>query len=286
MCSPCADSSSQTVDYIPSVAAISLGEVAGFEADEADETDEADEALGEFLLEGVVPLQNDQDALRTTSVGSAEYGAPVYGGTPKLRNHLEPGMLRALPLATLLSRFGRHLWIGSTATEQDYAQSILDKPIDDFLSHDWGTSGVEKYLSLLVLYNSRAAFMAGLLTMPFVLLLEWFFPDVFLFNTSEYEARDGKAIRIGPLWIVAMVVYWVVLLQWQAVREVAKVGKGVFLDKLCICQTDVEKKRDGIASLAGFLKESKRIVIAYSTRYISRIWCTFELASWINLQKD
>merc|ERR1740130_30394 len=57
----------------------------------------------------------------------------------------------------------------------------------------------------------------------------------------------------------------------------------VFLDKVCIHQTDLEKKQKGIDGLGGFLKRSKNVLVLWDASYFTRLWCTLEMAAALNL---
>jgi len=70
----------------------------------------------------------------------------------------------------------------------------------------------------------------------------------------------------------------VTLLSWKPQRH-------VFLDKICISQSDPELKKAGINSLGAFLKHSESMLILWDPTYISRLWTTFELAAFTYLQK-
>jgi hypothetical protein len=67
--------------------------------------------------------------------------------------------------------------------------------------------------------------------------------------------------------------YMLVLFSWQP-------RTGVFLDKVCIHQTDNNKKRKSIDSLGGFLRCSQEMLLLWDSTYFSRLWCTFELAAF------
>eukprot|EP00929_Paragymnodinium_shiwhaense_P033349 TRINITY_DN18325_c0_g1_i1.p1 TRINITY_DN18325_c0_g1~~TRINITY_DN18325_c0_g1_i1.p1 ORF type:complete len:453 (+),score=43.57 TRINITY_DN18325_c0_g1_i1:783-2141(+) len=60
----------------------------------------------------------------------------------------------------------------------------------------------------------------------------------------------------------------------------------VFLDKLCIHQTDEEKKSAGVLALGMFLRHSERLVCLWSPRYFCRLWCAYEWATWLYLGRD
>eukprot|EP00929_Paragymnodinium_shiwhaense_P010962 TRINITY_DN11607_c0_g1_i4.p1 TRINITY_DN11607_c0_g1~~TRINITY_DN11607_c0_g1_i4.p1 ORF type:complete len:526 (+),score=46.12 TRINITY_DN11607_c0_g1_i4:203-1780(+) len=79
-------------------------------------------------------------------------------------------------------------------------------------------------------------------------------------------------------------IWLLVFLRWQRIRDCLRSHpKLVFLDKLCIHQTDPELKAEGIYGLAGFLRASKTILVLWSPRYFTRLWCAYELAAWCSL---
>ena len=80
--------------------------------------------------------------------------------------------------------------------------------------------------------------------------------------------------------IPGYVVFVGLLFFWQRIRALLCGPKLVFLDRLCISQHDDDRKEQGILGLANFLDNSKSLTILWSPRYFSRVWCSFELASF------
>eukprot|EP00434_Breviolum_minutum_P010481 symbB.v1.2.009246.t1/scaffold586.1/size184225/2 len=87
------------------------------------------------------------------------------------------------------------------------------------------------------------------------------------------------------LWgtIFGFVMFFLTLLLWPT-RE------GVFLDACCIHQTNLRKKADGIRSMSGILKRSKRMLVLWDKTLggnqscqivVQRLWCMFELAAFL-----
>eukprot|EP00929_Paragymnodinium_shiwhaense_P070420 TRINITY_DN35666_c0_g1_i2.p1 TRINITY_DN35666_c0_g1~~TRINITY_DN35666_c0_g1_i2.p1 ORF type:complete len:385 (+),score=14.62 TRINITY_DN35666_c0_g1_i2:299-1453(+) len=86
--------------------------------------------------------------------------------------------------------------------------------------------------------------------------------------------------------LVGFVVFLFVFVFWQSLRQLWGKADTVFLDKLCIDQCDADNKKTGILGLAAFLKASDNIVVLWSERYFTRLWCTYELAAWCYLGKS
>lgn len=149
--------------------------------------------------------------------------------------------------------------------KEKYKLSKPTESFDEFLSHDWATSRWLKFMSLLMIHNSRAAAVTALLTSISIAILQVF----------EVLPSDS--------WIVFFVypVYWFVLLFWQRIRSIFFTPATIFLDKLCIAQHDEDLKLQGILGLAGFLDRSHQLTILWSHRYFSRMWCAYELATFL-----
>eukprot|EP00438_Fugacium_kawagutii_P030646 Skav221852 [mRNA] locus=scaffold1175:52834:54315:+ [translate_table: standard] len=141
---------------------------------------------------------------------------------------------------------------------------------DEFLSHDWETSRWYKLCAMLWIYNSQAAFVCTLLVSI----------CVGIFRATE--------VLPNALWtqLCVFLVFPVVLCFWQRVRSIFCRQKVVFLDKLCIAQHDEELKLKGIFGLAGFLDHSHQLTIFWSYRYFSRLWCTYEVATFLKTKKQ
>ena len=172
--------------------------------------------------------------------------------TRSLSVALEPSLLRGVPLHQALSRWGRH-WVSSEATHA-YELSRQTARLDNFLSHDWHTSGWKKFLALLVLFNSRAAAIASTgMTMLLAIL------------QSASIVPDGVWVTCSGYATFALV-----FLFWQRLRALVR-PRVVFLDKLCIAQHDPMLKERAILGLAAFLDSSDNLTVLWSPAYFRRL---------------
>mmetsp|Transcript_60977 Transcript_60977/g.142659 ORF Transcript_60977/g.142659 Transcript_60977/m.142659 type:complete len:588 (-) Transcript_60977:206-1969(-) len=195
----------------------------------------------------------DNKVDRTASMSSSLQSLPTV---------LEEDLVQGVPLRVCFSGWGRH-W--SPTARSGPKLSRRTHFFDNFLSHDWRTPRWLKYISMLVIFNSRAAAIASFITSLAIGLLRAFgvVPD------SAWTVVFGYAV------------FYVFLFFWQQMREVLLRPKIVFLDKLCIDQDDVQLKDKGIKGLAGFLDRTKKLTILWSPYYFSRLWCTYELATFL-----
>lgn len=175
-------------------------------------------------------------------------------------------LIRGVALHTCLSGLGRH-WrrpcFHNSGSEYDLSSRTLS--YDFFFSHDWGTKGWLKFISLLVLFNSRAATLA---TLAYSLLAAAVVPQGMGMLPSHWLPVSGYLV-------------FLFLVSWQHLRAAVRAPRTAFLDKLCIPQGDEELKASCIFRLSSFLDRSKSLVVLWSPQYFSRLWCMYEVATFL-----
>eukprot|EP00434_Breviolum_minutum_P001062 symbB.v1.2.000934.t2/scaffold54.1/size375170/7 len=213
---------------------------------------------------------------QSSSIGKLRGGAPSHGkmvfrastaSFTSLQSYVEPELLRGVPLHTCLSGWGKHWQQSESAmcsTDDSYDLGEQIEQYDVFLSHDWATSRWLKLCSMMIIFNSHAAFWSSFIVSVITGFLRAFevIPDQMWTISSGY------------------VVYLLVLCFWQRLRRVFFRPLIVFVDKLCIAQHDEELKEKGILALAGFLDHSRKLTVLWSPRYFQRLWCAYELAAY------
>eukprot|EP00929_Paragymnodinium_shiwhaense_P079328 TRINITY_DN41296_c0_g1_i1.p1 TRINITY_DN41296_c0_g1~~TRINITY_DN41296_c0_g1_i1.p1 ORF type:complete len:574 (-),score=65.26 TRINITY_DN41296_c0_g1_i1:193-1914(-) len=183
-----------------------------------------------------------------------------------------------------LSGVGRH-WRSIVAREEDYEKSITLEYLDDFLSHDWATPWYAKLLALYYCYNWTPAVLSGCLVAFLGHLTHFLLDSINHSHGPQEEGGIEQKYKMGlwPVWM-GSVTFLIVLFFRQ--RLMLSPQKCVFLDKLCIHQTNDALKKQGILGLGAFLRRSQRLVVLWSPRYFTRLWCTYELATWYHLGRD
>eukprot|EP00929_Paragymnodinium_shiwhaense_P100049 TRINITY_DN62078_c0_g1_i2.p1 TRINITY_DN62078_c0_g1~~TRINITY_DN62078_c0_g1_i2.p1 ORF type:complete len:537 (-),score=53.36 TRINITY_DN62078_c0_g1_i2:5-1615(-) len=202
------------------------------------------------------------EASETSGVSSKRSSKRTLVALPSM---LDAELLRATTLCTVLSGNGKHL-ASNIALKRDYHLSTSVSQIDDFLSHDWGTPRFAKLAALLFLYNHRVASVASLVAGVLA-----------GFVGACYGVPFAARLLCPAVWL------FVFVFGQRLKLAISCRSRRVFLDKLCIDQTDPRKKKASILGLAGFLRTSKRLVVLWSPRYFTRLWCAYELAAWCYL---
>jgi len=187
----------------------------------------------------------------------------------ELKTQLEPELLRGVPLDVALAGWGRHWETPDSGMfnvdPKSYELSRPTESLDVFLSHDWASSGTLKFLSLLIICNSRAAFLACLTVSIVVGVLRGY----------ELLPDEGWTVVLGHATFLLVFAFW------QRIRRTVCRPLMVFLDKLCVAQHDEQLKQKGIKGLAAFLLSSRQLVVLLTPRYFTRLWCTLEIATFM-----
>lgn len=234
---------------------------------------------------------------------------------------VDPDVLRSMPAHKALYGFGAVLR-NSRGDGDTYALSEPADKIAHFWSHSWWANMWHKICTLLLVYAGPWAALASVVAAAICCLLvrlhvvpgnlcmgsgcethahcpqdsycETFgrcFPIALCCRTnsgingtcpvdcdSEYDAPELPVLRFLPFFVGALIFVAVVFF-WRP-------STSVFLDKVCIHQTDLDKKQRGIDGLGGFLRMSSSMVVLWDETYFNRLWCTFELAAYLHLRRD
>lgn len=183
---------------------------------------------------------------------------------------LEPELVRGATMGNVLRRFGKEWRVlkkhESVPTRPGLSRQT--KRYDFFFSHDWRTPGWMKYLSLIIYFNGRAAAIA-----------------TFIVSVGLGVLLGFEILPRGERWIgFCHLVGLFFLLFWQHLRELLYPQMG-FLDRLVVPQ-DPEKKNKCIYGLASFLNKSDKLIVLWSPKYFSRLWCTYEIACFLMRRKQ
>ncbi|OLQ12007.1 hypothetical protein AK812_SmicGene4093 [Symbiodinium microadriaticum] len=204
-------------------------------------------------------LQSD-----ATAVGLGIEKVESLCSLDSLPTTLDPELIQGVPLSVCLSGWGK-FWAATTPAPVAKRLSRRTAFYDTFLSHDWRTPRWLKFIALVVIFNSRAAALASAIVSLAVGVLR------------------ATGVLPDELWTVIFgyATFYIFLLVWQRIRDFVLRPQIVFLDKLCIDQHDERLKEKGIMGLAGFLDNTRKLTVLWSPQYFSRLWCTYELATFL-----
>eukprot|EP00931_Biecheleriopsis_adriatica_P063416 TRINITY_DN38403_c0_g1_i1.p1 TRINITY_DN38403_c0_g1~~TRINITY_DN38403_c0_g1_i1.p1 ORF type:complete len:544 (-),score=81.64 TRINITY_DN38403_c0_g1_i1:14-1645(-) len=195
----------------------------------------------------------------------------------------DPELLRATPAAEILRARGS-LLKDSKGSAETFEKSMQVEQIDTFISHNWSTPAMQKWMVLSIHFNFTLAVSVSCLCMTasFILTVAGFFPCIKFGHGGMVMGRTGAlTLFIGSASLILTLFFG---------RGVAAIlgltGPRAFLDKTCIHQTDPELKMKGIRSLAAQLNRSSSVVVVYTETYLQKVWTVYELASALILNPN
>ncbi|CAE7452457.1 unnamed protein product [Symbiodinium necroappetens] len=145
--------------------------------------------------------------------------------------------------------------------------------ISQFVSHSWHGSARKKIATLFVLKNGPAAVASGSLLALVMVVLSSF--NILHGYDRQPMIEQERAYVFGPWGIcMGMLTAFIGLTFCERRDE-------VFLDRLCIHQTDQRLKLEGVLNICAFLKNSDSMLVLWDPSYVERLWCIFELAAFL-----
>ena len=160
-----------------------------------------------------------------------------------------------------------------TVSRDFFAKSREVPKIQEFWSHSWHSPAWAKCLTLLVLNNGLAAICVGHV---FALL------GIVLFHLHALPGFDRHSEGQGnsSVWSSTLGAAGTILTLacWKSRKE-------VFLDRICISQTETDLKTEAIRSLAGILNKSESMLVLWDDCFAERLWCMFEIAAFLKSKK-
>eukprot|EP00435_Cladocopium_sp_Y103_P018084 s2117_g4.t1 len=185
---------------------------------------------------------------------------------------INPEIMRVTRAFQTFQRFGAVLRVECDG--DFYHKSCPSNKISTFWSHSWHGGHWKKILTLITLYNGSAAVCLGLLT-GLVMMLLFSFGQLPGFDRGFYiESVRWSTWSVCSGFLVTCLVFAL----WRPQTQ-------VFLDRVCISQTDNDLKAQAIFSLAGLLKNSNQMLILWDPTWTERLWCLFELAAFLKSKK-
>mmetsp|Transcript_5979 Transcript_5979/g.17876 ORF Transcript_5979/g.17876 Transcript_5979/m.17876 type:complete len:513 (-) Transcript_5979:388-1926(-) len=208
--------------------------------------------------------------------------APSAEATPLSIRLTRRSLLKAVSASALLQDCGALLGDsrGSAVTN---SLAVVVPRIDVFVSHSWAASRAQKFLALAIYFNrprlarvSLAAFAlcfaAEAASLP--QQLPSLFPDLVFTSTAD------DPVRMHLLFTHLFLLLPLALLLGRPPPQ------RCFLDKCSVDQVDVHAKQEGIRNIGAFLGHSDRLLVCWDETYLSRLWCSFELATFLRLKQE
>ena len=165
---------------------------------------------------------------------------------------------------------------------------------DYFLSYRGGSGARWIWLTLCGHLHSLPAliFMFGFCPL-FVIVLHFSVTDPCKngswFFVACHRENDQWYYLVFGIWaslvVCIIILFWYPLFSWIHIPYLAP-RKKMFLDKYCIHQSNCEMTSGGIIRLALFLRHSKELVCLFDDMYCTRLWCVWELATYLKLRKN
>lgn len=175
------------------------------------------------------------------------------------------------------------------SSEHEFLKAREVDYVDDYLTHDWGSSRWPKFLTLCFLYNGSPALVASFAFLVLVTACRCskILPDCIFFeyrivqvDKQEYHVERGVMCTVLVPFVFVFFFFY-----WDRLRNLVLRPRTVFVDKLCVQQSDCEMKICSVMGLSAYIHRADNMVVLWSPRMFTRLWCTFEVFAWLHLEK-
>ena len=204
-------------------------------------------------------------------------------------------VVRAVPSDRILANIGNIFKVTDLVTprifeqiaEEDRAYNF-SKPansIDYFISHSWRTSGLEKGNAIAVFLHVRFAVLVALTTLGIVSAV---IGHRFRLSDTLCQSKTSIDWLNDCLWAgsIPVLTGLVTMLFVRFGQHLLSTSVDCFLDKACIHQGNLALKQPALQCLDIMLLYSRRMLVLWAPDYFDRLWCIYELATFMKLHPD
>ena len=228
---------------------------------------------------GELPQEQKADATQGTQIRARQSIQTLE----KLTTFMgDTQLLRAAPLWRVLRRRAA-VFAKPQGTAEDYELSKVVDKIDHFISHNWSVHRINKFLGLAFHFNfHRALLMAGFATAASAgATMVGLLPRI-----DAGKAEDAVQRGIFSTTLVVPTFLIVLCSGHELLRFAGRRCPKVFLDKVCIHQTDEALKAEGIKKLGAFIRASDHMLVIFTEVYLEKLWTVYEMACFLTLHPD
>ncbi|CAE7197728.1 unnamed protein product [Symbiodinium natans] len=159
----------------------------------------------------------------------------------------------------------------ATAGDGAFGGTECVSRVEVFISHTWSSGRWPKYLSMCYFLNLGIAVKMALAT--------WVLNIVALTMMEERAHLCDRHYLFPVLIEFPILVFFVFFFFGQQISGSCW-APSLWLDKLCIHQTNQSLKAQQVAALPVFVARSARMLVLWDDTYFERLWCNMEMATF------
>ena len=181
-------------------------------------------------------------------------------------------LFRATDAWAILSSWGKVWRNEAHPADESHPDTQMVTHADVFVSHSWADDPWRKHLAMCFFLNYSFALKATAVSVALSLM------TLFLLLPCD-PSLNAQFLMVldGP-----MIVFFVAFFAGQHFHR--RWSPIMWMDKLCIDQTDADTKTEGISALPAIVSSSEQMLVLLGETYFDRLWCSFELSIFVKLR--